>query len=277
MKRVLQAWGWSLGVAAHSLVTLLGLALLAGLWGIAAYEWLDLPESSILILIIVLAWAIAQWVVAAAVMAGTASSAGEAAWAAGARSLPRLGFVTFRPRLIAKALLFSIAAALVVFALSNLFAWVNGHSVEVGSFLTFHAETPTSHIWVEKVFDIVEDLLWVAMAGLLIRVLIFVVHAGWKGAGRDFRPAFTDCFWKGSFLSGLAAVLFFGWIPYRLANWVPHASPGFWDYFQLLARMGVALLLVAYGWLFWLLAVARLSLPASPPAAHPGQPSPPQS
>jgi hypothetical protein len=277
MKRVIQAWAWSLAVVARSPAALVGLAMLAALWGFAAFEWLSLPESSLLILAIAFAWALAMWLVAAGVAAGTASSAAEAA-AAGGSSLAGFGFVTLRPRLLVRAMLFSWIAAATVFGVSELFGWLNGHTVEVGSFLTFHTDTPTSHIWLEKVFSTLEWLLWVAVAGLLVRLWVSVVRAGWTEIVRGFLRAFADCFWKGSFLSSLLAVLAFGWVPDRLANWQPHVPPGFWDYFQMLTRLGLALLLLAFGWLFWLLALARLSLAAPSPAAKPVvEPSAPHS
>lgn len=262
---------------ARSPVALAGLAVLAALWGLAGYEWLSLPESSVLILVIAFLWAIAQWLVAAAVAAGTGSSAAQAA-SDGGRSLARFGFVTLRPRLVFRAALFSLIAAAMVLGVSELFGWLNDHTVEVGSFLTFHTETPTSHIWLDKVFNYLEWFLWIAIAGLLVRLWVAVVHAGWREMVRGFLRAFADCFWKGSFLSSLLTVLAFGWIPYRLANWQPHVWPGFWDYFQMLTRMGLALLLLAFGWMFWLLTFARLSLAAPSPAAKPAvEPSTPHS
>ncbi len=277
MKKVFLTWGWSLAVVARSPAALLGLAVLAGLWGFAGYEWLSLPESSVLILIIAAVWALGMWIAAAAIIAGTAAGAAEAA-AMDGRSLRRFAFITFRPRLVVRTLLFSPVAAGVVFAVSSLFDWVNAHTVEVGSFLTFHTETPTSHIWLERVFTYVEWLLWVAVAGWLLRNCLSLIRIGWRELGRDFRRAFADCFLRGSLLSGLLAVTVFGWVPWQLANWQPKVQPGFWDYIQLLSRMGAALLLMAYGWLFWLLTLMRLKLTSAPPFADPAAaPAPPHS
>ena len=78
---------WSLGVVARSYRTVVVLAALIALWAFAAYEWLGLPESSALLLILAFIWAIVQLLAAVVIVAGTVSGAAEAAATEG-RSLP---------------------------------------------------------------------------------------------------------------------------------------------------------------------------------------------
>ena len=79
MKKAFAAWKWSLGVVARSYRTVVVLAALIALWAFAAYEWLGLPESSALLLILALIWAIAQLLAAVVIVEGIVSGAADAA------------------------------------------------------------------------------------------------------------------------------------------------------------------------------------------------------
>jgi len=244
---------------ARSLPFLVGLVLVAGLWSLAAYEWLWIPESSVPVLLLGLVWALAQALIAAAVLAGTALAAARAA-SEGAGTLALRSLLGFRK--LAPSLLMLIVSGLLTLFFASLFAWINGHAIEVASYLTFRSQKPVSHLLIEKIFGVVEGLLWVVIAGFLLSFLLTLLHAGWQQARRPAtaRRLLASCCFKASFLTSLLSVAVFGGLAYLLANWHPKVSPGLWDYTQMVVRLGVGLVLLVTGWLFWLLSLARLNL-----------------
>lgn len=258
MKKTLEAWQWSLGLLARSPMAVLGLAVLSALWCLAAYEWLSLPEASVWMLLLSLIWALAQVLIAVSVLAGSAASAAEAA-AFG--SAPRIGltFITFNRTLLARTVLFALPAGLLAWVTAGITGWLDAHSLEAASFLTFHSEKPVSYAVVGDVFWGIESLLWVAVSGFLLTFLIILSRAGWQEALRQTTRALVNSFWRASFLTCFVGVVMFGGLPYLLVNWHPKVTPGSWDYMQVVVRMGVALLLLVAGWFFILLSLARLN------------------
>lgn len=263
MKRTLETWKWSLAAVTRAWVALVALAALSALWAYAAYQWLGLPESSLLLLLLALVWAVAQIFVAVSVLAGVAASAAETSQPGGAAP-GRLVFMTFKGNLLSKTSAVVLVAALVVLALSQLFNWVNSHSIEVASFFTFHAQKPVSHVVIEKIFWVVESLVWIATVGLFLSFLINLLRSGLAKAWREAGRTFAECFWKGAFVTGVVAVPMFGGFSYLLATWHPNVTPGFLDYSQMILRMAGALISLGAGTLFWIFSLARLGLRPGP-------------
>ena len=267
MKKAFEIWGWSATVLAHSLSSLIALAAFLGLWALAAYEWLWIPESSVFVLILSLVCAIAQVLVATAALAGTFTIAVQAADAhAGALSLVRL--IRFGRRRFAESLLWLIAASAIGLALAGIFAWVNLHSVEVASFLTFHSQKPVSYLIIDRCMIAIEGLIWIAATGSLLSFLMVRYRSGGQHARQPFGKVLLSGCFKMPFLTGLLTVLVFGGSAYVLVNWRPMVPAGFWDYSQLAVRVALVLVLLAAGWLFWLLCLARLNLPGTGPPAE---------
>lgn len=267
MKKTFDAWKWSVALVARSPLTVLGLAVLAALWALAGDQWLALPESSAWMLLLSFLWALAQIMIAVSVLAGTAASAAEAA-AFGTPPTHGLAFITFNRNLLARTALLALPAALLVFMIAQIFGWVDAHSVEVGSFLTFHSEKPVSHIVIERIFWWIESALWIVVWGFLLTFLIVWLRSGWQEALRQGRRVFVNNFGRNSFFTVLAGVAVFGGLSYFLVNWHPVVQPGFWDYTQAALRLGVGLLLLAAGWFFTLLALAKLN-PRQDSDTHP--------
>lgn len=262
VKKAFETWKWSLAVLARSPAPLLALVALAALWGLAAYEWLWMPESSVWVLLLSLVWALVQILVAVAVVTGTATSVSQAA-IDGAQRLPLRAFVGFRRRQLVHSLLIVVVSFFLALLIARIFAWVNHHSIEVASFLTFHSRKPVSHLVVEKIYRVLEGLLWIVMGGFLLSFLITGLNVGWQAARKQCGRVLANCCYKTSFLTGLLSVAVFGGLSHLLAYWRPNFPVGFWDYSQLLVRITVVLILLASGWLFWLLSLARLNLPSS--------------
>lgn len=258
MKKTFEAWMWSLGLIARSPVSILALGVLSALWALAADQWLGLQESSRFMLLLSFLWALVQTLIAVSVLAGSAASAAEAAAFGGP---PRIGltFATFNRRLLARTVLFTLWAALIVFVTSQILAWVDGHSVEIASFLTFHSEKPTSHILIEKILWWIEMAFWIVIWAFLLTFLITLLRSGWGEALRQAKRTLRASFGRASFFTVLASSVAFGGLSYLLVQWHPHASPGFWDYTQAAARLGIGLLLLVAGWLFTFLSLARLN------------------
>jgi hypothetical protein len=146
-------------------------------------------------------------------------------------------------------------------ALAEIFAWVNQHSVEVASFLTFHSEKPVSYLIINSCLMVIEGLIWIAVAGSLLSFLLVLFSSGWQHARKQFgKVLWSGCF-KIPFLTGVLSVVVFGGSAYALANWRPMVPAGFWDYLQLAVRVGLVVILLAAGGLFWLLSLARLDSP----------------
>jgi len=258
MKKTFEAWMWSLGLIARSPVSILALGVLSALWALAADQWLGLQESSGLMLLVSFLWALVQMLIAVSVLAGSAASAAESAAFGGA---PRIGltFATFNRRLLARTALFALWAGLIVFVISQIFGWMDGHSVEVASFLTFHSENPTSYILIEKIFWWIESALWIVIWAFLLTFLINLLRSGWSESLRQTKRILRGSVGRASFFTVLAGSAVFGGLSYLLVQWHPHPPPGFWDYTQAAARLGIGFLLLVAGWLFTLLSLARLN------------------
>lgn len=260
MKATLKTWQWSAGVVARSPVAVLSLAVASAGWGLAAYQWLWLPESSFLVLLLALVWGIAQVALLGGFIAGSASSTVETA-RSGISRLNIGSFLRLNRRQLLQSLLFLGASVLLLSVLAWLFEWFNAHAVEVASFLTFRSEQPVSHILIERIFRFIEFLLWVVAAGFLLSFEMQLLVLGWKDALKQSRRTLAQCAFRSSFLTGLASVVVFGNLAYWLAVWHPTVTPGFWDYAQMIFRLGTALVALVFGWLFWLLSLARLNFP----------------
>jgi hypothetical protein len=260
MKRAIAAWKWSLGVVARSYRTVVVLAALIALWLFLFYEWLGLPESSALLLILALIWAIVQLLAAAGIVAGTVSGAAEAAATEG-RSLPLRSLWTMERKKLLNALIFCLLSLALVWLCSAVFDWINGHSVEVASFLTFHSEKAISHVPIEEIYQVIEGLLWIVLSGFLLSFFVALLRGGWRSAGKQTWKLLAGCTFRTPFLTSLLSVGVFGGIAYELANWHPTVPAGFWDYAQMIARFSLALILISAGVLFWSLSLARLQIP----------------
>ncbi len=260
MKRAFAAWKWSLGVVAGSYRMVVVLAALIALWGYAAYEWLGLAESSALLLILALVWAIVQLLAAAIMVGGTAAGAAEAAATEG-RCFPLKWLWTFGRKKLLTTLLFGLICLAFVWLCSAVFDWINGHAVEVASFLTFHFQKPVSYVLIGDIYEILEDLLRVIFGGFLLSFFIALLRTGWRGAAKQTGSLLAGCAIQTPFLTNLLSVAVFGGIAYELANWRPVVPPGFWDYTQMVVRFSFVLILVSAGVLFWPLALGRLQAP----------------
>ncbi|MGO8787238.1 MAG: hypothetical protein ACLQVL_07625 [Terriglobia bacterium] len=260
MKKAFTAWMWSLGVVARSFWTVVVVAALIALWVFAAYEWLGLPESLALLLILAFIWAVAQLLAGIAIVAGTVSGAGDAAVAEG-RSLPVGSLWTINRKRLLNTMIFCLVSLVLVWLFRAIFGWIEEHSVEVASFLTFHSERAVSHVPIEEIYDVIEGLLWTVISGFLLSFLIALLQVGWRDAGKQKWKLLAGCAVGTPFLTTLLSVLVFGGIAYDLANWRPVVPPGFWDYTQMVTRFTVALILISAGVFFWLLSLARLQAP----------------
>jgi len=148
----------------------------------------------------------------------------------------------------------------VVWVLGTAFAWINVHSIEVASFLTFYSGKPVSHVLIENIYDVIEGLLWVVIGGFLLSFYIAYLRVGWRDARRQTGKFLAGCTFRTPFLTSLVSVVVFGGIASELANWHPMAPPGFWDYTQIVLRFTVVLILISVGVLFWSPSLARLQV-----------------
>lgn len=261
MKKAFDIWKWSLRVVAGNPLAVLALGSLLALWGLAAYQWLGLPESSVFVLLIGVLWAIAQVLVAIGFLA--VSAAGSVAAVTEATPPNGLRFLKLRWRHLTRTFLMSVGMAVVAWFAKEIFGWVNDHALEVASFLTFRSQEPVSYQVVGKIFWTLEALLWIGLAGTSLSLLLILLHSDWQETWRRSGRVFRNCCFRLPFLTGLISVAVFGGLAYLLVAWHPKVTPGFWDYLQMLLRLGAALLLIVVGGLFWLVALARLSLPSS--------------
>jgi hypothetical protein len=257
MKKAIAVWVWSAAVLARSMLALIVLAAFVGAWALAAYEWLWIPESSVLVLVLSLAWAIGLVGAATAALAGTSTSAMEAAdEEAGELSLASM--IRFGGKRFAEGLLFVIAASFIGLALDHIFVWVHQHSIEAASFLTLHLQKPVSYLLIDKCITVIAGLIGIAVATSLLGFLMAIFGSGWKHACQRFGEVLLGGFFGLPFLSGVLSVVVFGGVAYQLANWRPTVSAGLADYSQLGLRVALVLTLVAAGWFFWLLCLAWL-------------------
>ena len=260
MKRAFAVWKWSLGVVARSYRTVVVLAALIALWAFAAYEWLGLPESSALLLILTFIWTIAQLLAAVVIVAGTVSGAAEAAATEGS-SFPLRSLWTSDLRKLLNTLIFCLMSFVLVWLCGAVFSWINAHSVEVASFLTFHSEKAVSHVPIEEIHTVIEGLLWTVICGFLLSFFIALLRGDWRVAGKQTGKLLAGCAFQTPFLTNLLSVAVFGGIAYELANWHPMVPSGLWDYTQVIVRFSLALVLISAGWLFWSFSLARLQVP----------------
>jgi hypothetical protein len=264
MKNAFAVWVRSLGVVARSYRIVVVLAALTALWVWAAYEWLGLPESSTLLLILALVWAIVQLLATVGIVAGTVSGAVEVA-ASGARRLPLGVLWTVYWKKLLNTLLLGIPAAVLVWLCGLIFDWTNARSVEVASFLTFHLQKSVSHVLIDEIYRVIEGLLWIVLSGFLLSFFVALFRGGWHEAGKQRWKLLAGCAFQTPFLTSLLSVAVFGGIAAELVNWHPVAPPGFWDYTQMIVRFALALILISAGVLFWSLSLARLQVPKQDP------------
>lgn len=257
MKNAITIWKWSLRVVARSPRVLIALStvVVIGLFG--AFRWLYFPmESAVYLMVIGLLWAVVQYFVLVSLFTATAFVTGESADSStdrlNVRSLVRFGRCHWL-----RCAGFLVIAGLFVQLLRFASSFLEEHSLEVASFLTFRSEKPVAPETVEAVFGWIETLLWVVALGFLLSFLLALVRGGWRAALRATPRLFGNSCWRTPFLTGVISLVGFGGLAYMLATWIPKAPPGFLDYAQLIIRNGLALVLVVAGLLFWLLSLAR--------------------
>jgi len=260
MRNAIATWKWSLGVVARSPAVLVALAALAALWGFAAYQWLWLPESSGLLLLLALIWAIAQIAVAVGFFAATTTTSIGAA-SSDNRRIELRNLLSFSRTQYWRALAWGAASLVLLLVLSHLFKRSDDLALEVASFLTFHSEKAVSPVSVGKVFWVIQMLIWIIVGSFLLSALAHLLREGWAETRHQAARILGRCCWRTPFWSGLLSVGVFGGLAWLLATWHPKVAVGFSDYAQMLVRMGGALLLIIIGWLFWLLSLARFNFP----------------
>ena len=265
MKNAIATWKWSLGVVARSPAVLVALAAAAALWGFGAYQWLWLPESSGLLLLLALIWAIAQIAVAAAIFAGTTAASVGVATSEG-RRIELRSLLSFGRQQYWRSLAWEAASLGLLLVLFYLFKRSDDLALEVASFLTFHSEKAVSPVSVGKVFWVIQMLIWIIVRGFLLSFLVHLLREGWREAGRRAPRVLANCCWKPPLFTTLLAAAAFGGLAWLLATWHPKVPVGFWDYAQMLVRMAVSLALIVGGWLFALLALARFNAPSDKPS-----------
>ena len=252
-----RAWTSSLRVLGRSPVYVVTLAAILALWALAGYQWLWLPESSAWMLALTAVWLAAMVILALAVLAGSALSVLTVATGSDARL--RLGrILSFDKKRLRGAALVALIGLLIGLALDALFGWINNRALEAASFLTFQTQHPVSYVVIEKLFWVIKVMVWIAGAGLMMAWLLKHSRPPSEAAppGTPSRPIR----WFGTivFLTGVLAVGLFGGLAWSVSTWHPQVKPGDWDYAQLGIRTGAALLLITLGWLFWMMALARL-------------------
>jgi len=258
--KVFQIWKSSLRIVVRSPLTAIVVAIVVAAWSFGAYRWLWLSESSAWVLLLTLLWGLLQIGVAVAFLGGVTVAVLEAA-SSTARKLTAKSLLHFNRSQFLRCLLMVTASVVFVFLLAGLFGWVNEHGLEVASFLTFRTEKPVSPSGVQDIFLLVETLLWVAVGGFLSSLLLVLIREGWRKAASRAAGLFLMCLWSAPFWTTLLATLVFGGLSLLVSAYVPVVPAGLWDYAQLVLRMGGALLLLVFGWLFWMLSLAKLSLP----------------
>lgn len=261
MTNAITVWKWSLSVVARSYRTTILLAVLMALWGLGAYELLGIPaESSVLLMGVALIWALAQLLAASLVTGGTVAGAGVAA-AGGENRFPIQAVWTLGRKKMMATLVFGLVSLAVVWICCSAFDWVNDHSLEVASFLTFHLQKPVDQEVLEsRIFDVIEWFLWVMVSGFLLSYLTVMLHEGWRAARKRTGKLLAGSIYRLPFLTGAVSILVFGGLARMLANWRPLVPPGFWDYTQVVVRFSAVLFVIAAGVMFWFLSLARLLL-----------------
>src|SRR5512137_2023474 len=185
MKRVLATWKWSLAVIARSPLVLVALAVLVAAWGFGAYQWLYFPtESSGLSFVVGIIWAVVQWVVMAAFLAASVTSATHAS-ETGETRLELRNLFGFSLRQLLRCAVFVIFATLLMLLLLAVLHRVNNYSLEVASCLTFHSEKPVRPETVHNIFVVIWLLVWVAGLSFLVGFVCILVPHGWRVAARS--------------------------------------------------------------------------------------------
>jgi hypothetical protein len=267
VKQPFAAWIWSLGVVLRSYRAILALAVVLALWGVGAYEWLGLPESSGLMLVLALIWGIAQLLVVLIIVGGTVGGAANISSHGGGK-IPISALWAVDRRSLGSTLIFCLASLLFAGLIRSGFGWVGKHSVEVASFLTFHLQKAVSHAAIEKIYEVVEGLLWIIVNGFLISLFVVFMRCGWREAGKQKWRLLGECILGGRFLASVVSLVLFGGIALELANRRPTVPPGLWDYAQTIVRLSLALIIVSVGVLFWVLSLSRLQAHLLPPSAN---------
>jgi len=251
-----RAWTSSLGVLGRSPAYVIVLAAILALWSLAGYQWLWLPESSAWVLALALVWLLAMAILALAALAGTAVSVSTVAAGTDARLRLRR-ILSFDKKGLRRATIAALIGLLIFLALDALFGWINNHALNAASFLTFQTQHPVSYVLIGKLLWVIEAMIWIAGAGFLMIWLLASPRSS-QTALRGTARGSARWFGLIVFLTGVLAVGIFGGLAWSAATWHPQVKPGAWDYAQLVIRTGAALLLITLGWLFWMLALARL-------------------
>jgi hypothetical protein len=266
-----RAWTQSLRALARSPIYVLVLAAVGGLWCLAGYEWLWLPESSGWVLALAFVWIVALVALALALLAGGVASASSVA--SGTDSHLRLRkILSLDKRRFVRTFLVALAGILLCSALSALFGWLDSQALAVASFLTYHLQHPVSYVPISNILWVIEALAWIFLAGFVMAWLLVLSNPPQPGAPQSARKTLARSVSLSVFLTGILSTVGFGGLAWLLASWHPVVKPGGWDYGQLVIRNGATLLLLTLGWLFWALALARLALP---PVTDPANATPP--
>jgi hypothetical protein len=252
-----RAWTSSLGVLARSPEYVIALAAILAVWGLAGYQWLWLPESSPWVLALTLVWLLAMAVLAVAVLAGSALSVSTVAAGTDARLRLRR-ILSFEKKGIQRAALVAFIGLLLGLGFDALFGWINNHALNAASFLTFQTQHPVSYVLIGKALWVIEALIWIVVAGFLTMWLLAPLRPTSQAVARSTVRSVARGFGAIVFLTGVLAVAVFGGLASWATTWHPRVKAGNWDYAQLGIRTGGALLLITLGWLFWMLALARL-------------------
>jgi len=245
-------------VLARSPAVAAAVIVFTGLWGGAAYAWLGLPESSTLILVLTVLWALAQAAIAVAVFTGAMSGLSEAAWSSQA-SVRLRALAGFDRRQVTRCSVWLVAAFFITFLLATAFAWANDHALEVASFLTLHSGKPVSQVPVRWAFQVIEAFVWLVLTGFVFSFLILLLREGWGVALRTVRRTLAACAWRAPFMTTVLALVIFAGGADRWTAWHPAVPAGLWDYTQMLVRVGVAWVWLVVGWLLEVLSLARLA------------------
>jgi hypothetical protein len=262
MKKAFQTWKWALAVTVRSPLTVVFVAVVVAAWSFGAYRWLWLSVSSVWVLLLTLLWAVLQIGVAVALLASVTAAVLEAA-SSGTRELTAKTLLHFNRRQFARCLVMATVSGLLVLTLATAFSWVSEYALEVASVLTFFSERAVSPVTVGKVLWVIQAYLWFVVWSFLSGFLLILVREGWQKAAKRAGNLVLMCLGSAPFWTTLLATLLFGGLSLLVSAYVPVVPAGFWDYAQLLVRMGGALLLLVFGWLFWMFSLARLSLPPS--------------
>jgi len=256
IKNAWAAWKWSAAVLAGNAAPVAALIVLVALWAAAGYAWLGLPESSTLILVITLVWALAQVAVAIVILSAVARSTSEAP-VDDSRRLSAAA-LRFSGSQFARGLVWAVGVFIVVMLVARLFAWFNYHALEVASFFTLHAQKPVSQVPVRWGFQVIEAYVWLVLTGFLFSFLILLLRDGRGTITGRVRCTLAASAWRAPLLTTLLVALIFAGGASKLAGWHPRTPPGPWDYTQMLVRLGGALVWLVVGWLLELLSLARL-------------------